>query len=151
MKIKWNWGTKLLLAMILFMLLLLTFMVLSIKQSYYLVEKDYYPRALEYQQKLDKINNVKSLGEKVLIENLGEHILFTFQHQFIPGEITGDIVFYRPSDGRMDKTFTIQPDTAGLQLCNVRSMPKGKYIVKLDYEVGGTGYYQEETLFLKMH
>jgi len=151
MKIEWNWGTKLLLAMILFMLLLLTFMVMSMKQSFYLVEKDYYPRALEYQNKIDKIENVKLLGEKVKIENMGDHVQFSFQQTFIPNEIKGDIVFYRPSDGRLDITFPIQPDTAGQQLCNISSMTKGKYIVKLDYEVGGTGYYQEETILLKMY
>ena len=49
----------------------------------------------------------------------------------------------------MDVRFAIQPDTSFRQVCNVSAMPPGKYIVKLDYEVDGKGYYQEESVFLE--
>lgn len=138
-------------AMILFMALIITMVFLSMRQTYYLVEKDYYPKALEYQTRIDRMQNARMLGEKVLIENLGEQISFTFPSAFDPGAITGNIVFYRPSDGTLDLRFPIGPDTARRQLCDVASVPRGKYIVKLDYESQGKGYYQEETIFLKMY
>lgn len=150
MKIKWNWGSKILLAMILFMTLLILLAFLSMNQNYDLVEKDYYPKALEYQNKIDKIQNSKALDENVKVENMGNQIQFTFQQSFNSREIKGSIIFYRPSDKRMDVSFPIQTDTSGIQICNVTDLQKGKYIVKIDYEVDGKGFYQEETILLKM-
>lgn len=137
-------------AMILFMLLLITLVFMSMRQTYHLVEKDYYPKALEYQEMIDKTQNANQLAEKVRVENLGDEVLLTFQPAFRPFDIKGTIIFYRPSDEGMDIRIPIRPDTAGRQLCDVRHMPKGKYIVKLDYEVDNKGYYQEGSIYLKM-
>ena len=148
MKMKWNWGTKILVAMILFMLLLITLVFMSMRQTYHLVEKDYYPKALEYQGRIDKTRNAQQLAEKVKMEQTREAVVFTFP-SFETREIEGTITFYRPSDEGMDVRFAIQPDTSLRQVCNVSAMPPGKYIVKLDYEVDGKGYYQEESVFLE--
>ena len=150
MKIKWHWGTKLLVAMVLFMLLLLTFVFLSVQQEFDLVEKDYYPKALEYQEKIDKTNNSEELSEKVTVENKGEFIWVSFPPGFKPNDIKGQVVFYRPSSQKDDIVYKIQADSNGIQSFPVESMLKGKYIIKLDYEVAGKGYYQEETVFIKM-
>lgn len=150
MKIKWHWGTKLLVGMILFMLLLLTFVFLSVRQEFDLVEKDYYPKALEYQEKIDKTNNAENLNEKLTVENKGEFIWVSFPSVFSPEDIKGQVVFYRPSGKKDDVAFEIKPDSNGVQLFSVESMLRGKYIIKIDYFVGGTGYYQEETVLINM-
>jgi hypothetical protein len=150
MKINWHWGTKLLVAMILFMLLLITMVYMSMQQTYHLVERDYYPKALEYQDRIDKTSNADKLGEKVRIDQSDGIIYFTFPASLDPGKVRGSIMFYRPSDESMDLTFSIAPDTSGRQACNLVAVPKGKYIVKIDYEADGAGYFQEETLLLKM-
>ena len=150
MKMKWNWGSKLLVAMIMFMLLIIGLVYMSMQQTFHLVENDYYPKALEYQDRIDKTQSANDLEEKVTIENLGEEVLVTFQPAFRSLEISGTIEFYRPSDRSLDISIPIKTDTAGRQLCDIRSMQKGKYLVKLDYEAGGKGYYQEESIYLKM-
>lgn len=150
MKIHWHWGTKLLIAMILFMALLIGFVIMSMKQTYNLVEKDYYPKALEYQDKIDKENNTKALAEKVLIEDAEDQVIFTFPGIFSPGELSGEIMFYRPSDKRMDVLIPIQLDSTSQQRYNTSGLLKGKYLIKIDYEVEGKGYYQEESILIKM-
>ena len=74
MKIKWHWGTGILIAIILFIGLMITLVFLSSRQEFHLVEKDYYPKALEYQQQIDKEQNSLKLSEKVLVKNTGEFI-----------------------------------------------------------------------------
>jgi len=150
MKLNWNWGTKLLIAMILFMVLLLTFVFLSARQTFHLVEKDYYPQALEYQGKIGKTNNAKALDDQVKIDNRDKFILLTFQSFFEPSEITGEVVFYRPSDKGSDIVYQIKPDITGRQFFDVSKMLKGKYVIKVDYKVNGIEYFQEETVFVKM-
>lgn len=137
-------------AMIIFMLFLLTFVFLSTKQTPNLVEKDYYPKALEYQDKIDKISNSDALAEKVKIENNKNNITIRFQSFFNPSDIQGEIVFYRPSDKREDIIFEVKPDSNGVQYFDVSKMLVGKYIIKIDYEVNGTAYFQEESVLVKM-
>ena len=79
MKIKWNWGTGILIGIIVFMTFIIGLVFVSFKQNFDLVEKDYYPKALEYQQQIDKESNAHNLKKQVTIENTGEQIILTFQ------------------------------------------------------------------------
>jgi hypothetical protein len=150
MKIKINWGTGILLAIIVFMLFIFTLVFFTTRQESDLVEKDYYPKALEYQQQIDKEQNSRNLSEKVIVKNTGEFIEVTFQTFFNPGDITGKAIFYRPSDEKGDITSAIHLDSAGCQRFPVSELQKGKYIIKLDYEVKGVAYYQEEPVYVKI-
>ncbi|MCF8406157.1 MAG: FixH family protein, partial [Bacteroidales bacterium] len=149
-KMKWNWGTKILLAMILFMLLIGTFVFLSMRQTFYLVEKDYYPKGLDFQRTIDKINNSNSLEEKIRVESSDEIISIEFPSIFIPANIKGSVTFYRPSDTEYDVKYEISVDSTGKQIFPADTLHKGKYIIKIDYVVDEKAYYQEETIFLKM-
>ncbi len=146
---KWNWGTKLLISMIVFMLFLIVFFVLMTRQTYHLVERDYYPRGLEYQKKIDKSTNAKSLEEKVIIENNSEYLLFRFQSFFDPSEISGTIHLYRPSDANGDAKLPIKPDSLGQILYPVKNLIKGRYIVKIDYKYDDREYYEEKSVFIE--
>jgi len=150
MRIKWNWGTKLFIFTAAFMLFLITFFILMSMQTTNLVEKDYYPKALEYQQHIQKNNNTKLLEEKVQIENRGEYIEFKFQSFFTPDSLSGNIVLYRPSGSENDIKIPIQANSAGLQYFPVKDLIKGNYIVKIEYYYEDKGYYQEYPVFVKM-
>ncbi len=151
MKINWNWGTGIFLAIILFMLFIIALVFRSTQQNYDLVEKDYYPKALEYQQQIDKEQNARSLKEPVKVENRGDVIVLTFQPDFDPATIAGTVTFYRPSDKRQDISYAIAPDSAGIQHFPVSDLKKGKYILKIDYQVEGKAYFQKEPVFIELY
>jgi hypothetical protein len=146
---KWNWGTKILISMVIFMLFLTVFFILMSRQTFYLVEKDYYPKGLEYQEKIDKVENAKQLKEKILLENKDNHLIFTFPSVFVPDEVKGNIVLYRPSDGTRDITMPIQLDSLNQHIFRVQDILKGKYIAKIDYKFNNKEFYQEENVFIK--
>ena len=102
MKIKWNWGTGILLAIIIFMSFIFSMVYFTTRQNYDLVEKDYYPKAIEYQQQIDKEQNAKNLQEKVRVNNRGDYVEVRFQPFFKYSDISGQITFYRPSDKKGD-------------------------------------------------
>ena len=56
-KIKWNWGTKLVIAIILFMGFIFVLVYLSTQNTIDLVERDYYPKGLKYQNRIEEIKN----------------------------------------------------------------------------------------------
>ncbi len=148
---KWNWGTKLLIGMIAFMLFLIVFFVSMMRQTFYLVEKDYYPKGLEYQQRIDKIENAKQLGERIQLDNSGNYLVFTFPSVIVAEETNGNIVLYRPSDGTQDISMTIKLDSLNQHIFPVEDVLKGKYIAKIDYAYNEKGYYEEIPVLIKMY
>lgn len=146
---KWNWGTKIVISMVVFMLFLTVFFVMMSRQTFFLVEKDYYPKGLEYQENIDKKDNAKLLDEQIQLENKGDFLVFTFQPFFNAEEIAGNIVLYRPSDGTQDITMTIQLDSLHQHVFPVQDVLKGKYIAKIDYKYNNKEYYQEESVYIE--
>ena len=72
MKIKINWGTGIVIAMLLFMTFILQFVYRSFdsKNSHDLVSKDYYKDELYYQQEIDKMNNANKLEQNITFERV---------------------------------------------------------------------------------
>ena len=151
MNIKWNWGTKLVIAIIAFVSFMIGLGYMTTLQSYDLVEKDYYPQAQVHQQQIDKTRNAKGLLEKIKVENNGDHLRFYFQKAFKPDSISGTIYFYRPAGEAYDFQIPIHPDTSGMQEYPTAGMQKGKYIIRFDYEALGKSYYQEETIIVNIY
>ena len=89
---KWNWGTKIFIAIVLFMGLIIGFVIVSMKQTYYLVEKDYYPKGLEYQKQIDKETNAKKAGHLIDVISKQGVLQITFPLEINPAEVTGHII-----------------------------------------------------------
>jgi hypothetical protein len=148
MKIKWNWGTGIFLASAAFMLMIIIFVVFMFRNDEDLVEKDYYPKALEYQQQINKAENSSGLSEKVKIEYEPGRIVLTFPSIFEPDSLGGTIYFYRPSSKQGDVTIKIHPDSLSQMILPDRGLIRGKYLVKIDYSYKGKGYFQQESLII---
>jgi hypothetical protein len=149
MKMKWNWGTKLFIAIVLFMSLIIGFVIFSMRQTYYLVEKDYYPKGLEYQQKIDKETNAKKSGFKIDVQNIDNELVITFPAELETNLPQGRIILYRPSDGTLDISYPIQLDSLFQMKIPTLSLTKGKYIMKFDYSIGELGFFHEESLYIE--
>jgi hypothetical protein len=148
LKIKWNWGTGLFIAASLFILLMIGFVYFMFRENYDLVEKDYYPKALVYQQRIDKLNNTAQLKQKAKVEVKGYSVMITFPPELLPESISGSVVFYRPSGVSGDVNATIKVDSSGVMIYPLTGLKNGNYVVKLDYNFNDRGYYQEEALFV---
>jgi hypothetical protein len=148
MKIKWNWGTGLFIGASLFILMIAVFAYFMFRQNFDLVEKDYYPKALVYQERIDKLNNTARLEEKVRVELIGDSVSIHFPSVFVPDSITGFIKFYRPSGVSGDADVPVQLNASGTMFYPISGLIKGNYIVKIDFYHRNLGYYQEETLFV---
>lgn len=144
MNIKWNWGTKLLIAMILFMGMLVGMVVLSTRHSIMLVEKDYYPKGLKYQDRLDEISNAGQYAAELRIYQQADNIIITLP-EINPD--TGSIVFFRSSDNNLDRTFLLLPHTMTSVSFPKKEFTKGKYLVKIYWRQNSKGYYIEKPYY----
>jgi hypothetical protein len=142
MNIHWNWGTKLFIAIVIFMSFIFVLVYLSAKNQIDLVEKDYYPKGLKYQDRIDEMSNAKSFGDSFFIERVANQVVVS--HTILKAD-TGSIYFFRPSDNSLDMTYQFKPDTSGKVFFDVSKFKKGKYLVKVFWKESGKGFYIEKT------
>jgi hypothetical protein len=148
MKIQWHWGTGIVVALSLFILLILGFVFKMYFVEFHLVEEDYYPKELNYQQHIKKEQNAKALSAKVQLKQIDKTIEVQFPQIFDDKKIEGTILFYYITNEKYDKNFTIQTDTSNTFYFPITQFVKGRYKVKIEYRVDTTSYYQEESIIL---
>lgn len=148
MKLKFNWGTGIFIFLILFFISIFWFVIFSFTVRQDLVEDDYYPKELEYEQQIQKQQNLNRLGEEINIRKEAEYIYLQFpkiQNEF---EIKGQILVYRPSDSRLDETHYIELNSLNEQQLNTSKFLSGKYILKIGWTYQEKAFYQEIIIFI---
>lgn len=146
---KLNWGNGLLVVIILFILSVVATLIFSLNVKTDLVEKDYYPKELEYQKQIDKIENSNTLENSVTFQLDHNDLIIKYPRLESLQVPEGKILFYRPSDKDLDFEIPVDPDTSLYQTINLSSMVKGKYVVKIDWSLDETEYYTEETIIIQ--
>ena len=144
MKIQWHWGTGVVIALILFISLILGFVFKMYYVDFHLVEKDYYPKELNFRFHMDKEENARNLDGEITFEQEDGNVVIQFPPIFKGKEITGEIHFYYIRNEEYDKKLPIAVDSVNRVFVPVKELWKGRYKIKIDYEVDSVKYYQEE-------
>ncbi len=149
MKIKWNWGTGIVVAMALFMIFILQFVyrvTFLDKYDHHLVSEDYYTDELYYQKEIDKLNNASKLTNNVTIKNFEKGIMIHFPEDKDFNKIEGTINFQRPSNSKID--FKKDIDLKGYNLHIPDSLlASGKWNVRIDWQFNDEKYLLKESIF----
>jgi len=144
---KINWGTGILIFIVLFLIAIVSFVIFATTQKVNLVEEDYYPKELNFDSQMEKNANTEALSEKVIFGQIEDSLIFIhFPKFFIPEQVEGSIHIYRPSDDKEDLLYRIKLDSNAYQLLPADNLLPGKYIIKLDWTFEGVEYYQEQVL-----
>ena len=146
MSIKWNWGTKLTLFILLFMGFIFALVYLTTQNSIILVEKDYYPKGINFQTRIDERSNAHSLKDSFELIQDEEFVVLNLP-EIYPD--TGTVVFYRYNDNLLDLTIPIDPDTSWTMRFPVSHFKKGKYLLKVHWFEKEKGYYVEKPFFFE--
>jgi len=140
-----NWGTGILIGIIIFVVLSVTMTVIFMTQDVSLVSDQYYEKSLSYQEEIDKQNRTKSLNEQVQINFNGEVISISLPSAYLDKKISGEIYFYRPSNPSLDFVLPLQL-VEGNQNIPVNRLEKGFWRLKLNWMMDGNGYYNEKAI-----
>jgi len=149
MKIKINWGTGVVIAMVLFMVFILQFVYRTLandKYEHQLVSEDYYKDELYYQQEIDKMNNASKLEQNTTLERTKEGFLITFPSKMDVTKIMGNIYFQRPSNDKLDFEQDIKL-TDNRIVINHDNLVSGKWKVKIDWKYNDEEYMLKEDVF----
>lgn len=140
---KFNWGTGIALVIIVFLIAVISFVLFTTTIPIDLVEEDYYPRELNYQEQITMQANTDALEEKLTFEKTDSLLLVSFPDFFRGKVVSGTILVYRPSDHTQDKLYPIELDSNNFFYIPAFRLLPGKYILKANWTCEGIPYYQE--------
>ncbi|MEN9443940.1 MAG: hypothetical protein RIS47_830 [Bacteroidota bacterium] len=147
MKINWGWGIAIFL--IIFMISMLGFVYFSFQQPVNLVEKDYYPKGLDYDQEIQKKKDSRAFESRVKIAYESGVLQIQLPDTLLSDSLTGKVLLYKPEDSHLDKEFELKPDSLGNQQIKLSSEMKGRYTVKLDFQSSKLTYYFENNILIQ--
>ena len=141
-----NWGTRILILYLGFVVLIATLVTMSMRQKTDLVAKDYYAQEIAYQDKLDKMSRSKQLAEPVRWTVHDHRLLLQFPAG-MSYPVKGTVNLFCPSDAGKDRSITFE--TAG-NTCEIplSEMVAARYTLQLDWQAGTQTYYEEGVLQL---
>jgi cbb3-type cytochrome oxidase subunit 3 len=102
---KINWGTGIVIRLILFIgfILVMVFMMSTEKKyNYDLVTEEYYKEELKFQEEINAENNTFLLSDRVKSVRKPEGLVLIFPKELENNKILGTVFLYRPSNKRLD-------------------------------------------------
>lgn len=144
MKIKFNWGTGIVIALIVMISGMITLVSIALRQDYDLVETDYYQKSVDYQKHIDKVKNTDALSEKVKFDQTADSLKLTFPQLSAIQDYSGEIHFYSPVEAKRDEVIKLKLDNKYSQGFSLKGLKNGRYTVKIDWASGKASYYQEQ-------
>lgn len=142
-----NWGKKITIAYLAFVALIVTMVVVSVRQKVDLVSADYYAKELNYQSDLNKLNNAKALSSQLNCIVLDNALQIQFPTEHSTSTIQGKVFVYKPSDNKSDRTIAINA-TDGIQVIPTTEFAKGMYKVIVDWTVDGKEFQAENIVVI---
>ncbi len=146
MTIKWNWGTKIWLVYLGFVLFMTSLVVLCFQQDVNLVTPNYYAEELKFQQVIDGQQNNNALSASLTVEDGTDFITVLFPAEL--GRIdSGTVTFYKPDNLKLDFSVSIK---GGLfYQFKKADFGYGLYHVKVSWFTKGLRYFDEQKLFVQ--
>lgn len=148
MKLKMNWGTGIIIAYSIFIVLILVAVFKAVNQKIELVTPDYYAQEIDYQNKLDKKENAGTLDVPVTVIQNERNVVITFPKE-ATGPLSGKVIFYRASNSADDVALNLKTDESGQMVVPVSRLKKGSYSVLIDWAAGTKKYYSKVSLFVQ--
>lgn len=147
---KFNWGTGIVLAFILFISFIMYFVIsmnMNKKYKHDLVTEEYYQQELEFQNDIDKEKNALSLIQNIQLEKSEKGLVVMFPKGIDFKEVTGKVFLYRPSNKQLDFETTISLSDYNLLIPDKRLLD-GRWNIKIDWQYKGISYlYKKEIVY----
>lgn len=147
---KINWGTGLVIGMVLFIGFILFFVIkisTDKQYDYDLVTEEYYKKELVYQKEIDDRANSNSLPVNITGEKTDQGWMLTFPGNLDYSKITGTVFLYRPSNKKLDFQEPLKLSSNRLLIPDER-LVAGRWNTIVQWSYEGKDYlYKKEIVY----
>lgn len=148
---KFNFGTGIVIAMGLFMVFILQYVIrvqVNPKFDNELVTENYYQQEIEVDGRHDREVAALKLSRPVGIELRSDGVIISFPQEFDYKKITGKIFLYRPSDQKLDFDIPISLSSSNLLIPNT-NLADGRWDIAIEWNYDGSDYRNIDKLTIK--
>lgn len=142
-----NFGSKITVLYLSFVGLILTLVFMCFGQKVELVSKDYYAQELKFQDKINAINNEKSLPNSINHSLNGKTIILSVDSTLLSKDFEGTVNFFRPSDSSKDIKLKLNFNKLE-QIIDGTKLVHGAYKMQLTWVSNNKNYFKEEVIFI---
>jgi len=142
---KFNWGTGILIFLILFLIACGIFIAFAMSQRVELVHEDYYERGVDHSTQMEVEERSAPYLEAIKTVQLEGTLQISMTDSLAVSCDSARIQLYRPSDNQLDMNISYDPGRGALVISREDLVP-GRYIMKLSWYSGGLKYEADRTL-----
>ena len=144
---KLNFGHKIAIVYVSFMLFMLSLLYFSLQMDHELVTDQYYVKEIAFQGKKDAWHNLQNAGFKVNLRTADQRVIIEFADLPEGAIPVGEVSLYKPDKADLDETHTLTLSGTGSMEIKPRSA-YGRYKVSVRFQLDGKDYYAEKELLL---
>lgn len=145
---KFNWGTGILIILILFLIACAVFITFAMRQDVNLVHRDYYEKGVDYTDQMDVNARSAVLTDSIQVLLKDDYLQVDFEKSIVSKLDSGKVLLYRPSSSKMDITFPMIFTENSLNI-NRSNMASGRYILKLSWYSKGLKYEIDKPVIIR--
>ncbi len=123
------------------------FVVFCCRHPADLVAVDYYDQEMRYQDQIDRIYRAHA-SQPMSVQYDRAQQLIVISLPAGHSNAVGTVQLYRPSSSSLDQTMPLQPDSAGVQTINAKSLLPGLWKVRVCWRLGGRDFFREQSLVI---
>lgn len=142
---KFNWGTGILIFLILFLIACAIFIAFAMRQSVELVHEDYYERGVDHSSQMEVEKRSAPYKDAIKAVQMEDVLQISMTDSVAVHCDSARIQLYRPSDNQLDMNMSYEP-ARGMLLISREDLKPGRYILKLSWYSGGLKYEADQTL-----
>jgi len=145
---KFNWGTGILVFLILFLSASAVFIFFAMRQDVNLVHEDYYEQGVDYsaQMEVEARSAIYKDSLKTYMED--ETFVVGFKKSLASRIDSGSVLLFRPSSSSLDVSIPFGQTDSTL-IIPMSNLVTGRYILKLSWYSKGLKYKVDETIYIQ--
>lgn len=145
---KFNWGTGILIFLIVFLLAAAAFIIFAMRQDVNLVHKDYYEKGVDYTEQMNVISRSEPYNEKITLKQDETGLLIAIDSALASTIDSGKVLMFRPSGSKQDLEFLLEKPVGNV-FVSADKLIDGRYILKSQWFTGGTRFETEQTVIVQ--
>lgn len=143
-----NWGHKITVVFIIFVLGISYLVYRTSLETQDLVTTNYYEKELKYQDRIDAIELASNLSAPVTAVSENGIVFINFPKEFNDKVVTSNIQLYCSFNAKNDEDFKLEI-TNGTAAFKIKSSQEGIYTLKIEWSSEGKNYYSEKSIYIK--
>jgi len=144
-----NWGHKITLVIITFIVCMVGMVFIAFKQTNEMIDANYYEKELKFQTLIDAANNLNEVSETDLIMQHKDELLITIPSTLLTDFENGQIELIKIDNQKRDTIIPFAPDTSGFFVIRKSILSLGTYKARIKWNSQKQVYYREQNIMVE--